>query len=466
MQTLFNLKDPALETIHYQNKDSFVPAATVLVEKILEEITNKQYKNDLDVVTNSKHVKSLNLLIKNRFGLDCDITDKKIFTGSVATVYAPVSVEMTDYTLFDMSFDLQRELAMYVEEKKDLLLAKVIKKSTVNFKHARVTNYYSGIRVHISIGFFTLCNKIRAQAKEIVAVLLHEIGHVFMGFSYHYKLNAINLTAVSVIDEINNNNIDKAVYILNNNIQNKKDIIINNNDKKIRYDISAAIVNQYIDLNKEFKYNYLDINNEAVADNFAVRFNVGRELVSALDKLDTWCAQEYGTSEKRFYSKFYTETDTISILENEIDPNDLSFRNVVKVIATFSLYLLVSLSLLLGGYIIGVIASVLFFANITSGLGSYDKAYDRFKRIKFAIINNLKDLTLNKRIIKDLIDQIDFIDEVIKKYPEDGRNFIEKFIETMFSEGRSAKYYREMQQDIEELLNNKLFIHAAKLKVS
>jgi len=56
-------KQLANETIYYQNNDPFVDEATIILDKIENEINTGLYKNNYEVANNSKHIKTLSYLI-------------------------------------------------------------------------------------------------------------------------------------------------------------------------------------------------------------------------------------------------------------------------------------------------------------------------------------------------------------------------------------------------------------------
>ena len=96
---------------------------------------------------------------------------------------------------------------------------------------------------------------------------------------------------------------------------------------------------------------------------------------------------------------------------------------------------------------------------------TYDFPIERYNRIKNSIINNLKNKHLPKVLVKDLLEQYYFIDEVMNKsmYFKGVLPIIADFI---IPENRNNEYYIGLQQTIENNLSSVLFLKSAELKIS
>jgi len=438
-------KQLANETIYYQNNDPFVDEATIILDKIENEINTGLYKNNYEVANNSKHIKTLSYLIKNRFGLDCSITNSKVFMGNTAAIFVPVSVNMLDYTLINLMYISNIEQRNYLQKHQEMLTTLEVSKSVISFKYATVNGYYSKLPTVINLDLLTLYKKIGLTSKEIVAVLLHEIGHLFMGLNYHYRTSVNNLIVSTVIDELNKNNVEKAVYILNNNITDpKQKVAYSIKEDSVRYDISSYIFHQTMNINDEYRYMSLSTNNEAMADNFSTRFNLGKELVVSLDKMDDWFLREYGISDKSFTNNIRHNTE----LNETVD--------------FLSMYSFINVPLYILNHVfvnVAKVATAIFFIYDV-----HDRSNARFLRIKQALINKIKNKNIDKKIAVDVLNQLEVIDKIMNEYSNDDRLVVEKIFETIFGVGRDIKYYRNMQKDIELFLNNELFVKATKLK--
>lgn len=426
------------ETIFYQNKDSFVSSAEQLIESIFAEVDKKGYRSDRAVVEGCDKLDLLSALIKNRFGVNASIVRNKTYLGNIAAVYTPVSVQMIDYTLFDLMYVHNQELRRYLEKNITMLLSEEAKKSVVNFKMAKISGYYSKLGIYINLDLYTLYKKVKLTAREVVAVLLHEIGHIFMGFSYHYRINQLNLNTAVVVDELNKNNVERAVYLLNNDIQSKEDFLDIRTDSKVRHDIAFATVARYVDLSMNYRYLYSMSNNESMADNFATRFNVGKELVSSLEKMNTFILAEYGIA--GFNVKI--EKSRGAEFEQTMQATVLDLVDVFGMVAVKVQTRVIEPILLL----------------FSSGFYTYDNTYDRYRRIKTAIIHNLKTLSHDPKLQKDLLAQLDYIDTELKKYKADSENgvIVDLFLSLFIPRYKQGVRFKKMQHTIEEFLNSDL----------
>lgn len=437
---------PAVEQIFYQNKDSLPSQLEELVSKVYDAIDDKGYKSDKDVLENCKTIQVLSTAIKNRFGLNAEIVTRKLYTGNIAAVYTPVSVQMVDYTIFDLAEVANKELRGYLEKSATMLLSEEVRKSVVNFKLAKISGYYSKIHIYINIDFYTLYKKVKLTARELVSVLMHEIGHIFVGFSYHYRVNQLNLNTAAVVDELNKNNVEKAIYLLNNDIKNKDDYLVMKSDTKVRYDIAFATAQRYIDLSMEYRYLYTWTNNESMADNFAVRFNLGRELVSSLEKMNVYIAEEYGVS-NFMTTKAKADSDMFSFVMETVL---LSFTDIFS-----SIFKSIHAA---------TIAPILML--FSDSFFTYDNTYDRYKRIKLAVINNLKNVSKDSKLQKDLIRQLDYIDTQLKLYKEQSENgVVTDLLLTLFiPKYKQMMRFKSLQNNIEELLNSDILYLTSKLE--
>lgn len=434
------------EQIFYQNRDSFVESATSIIDNIYKEIDKKGYKSNKEVLENCDELGLLGVAIKNRFGLNVSIAKDRAYTGNLAAVYTPVSVQMVDYTWFDLTHVHNKELRRYLEQNSSMLLTKEANKSIVSFKLAKITGYYSKFAVYVNLDIWTLFKKIQLTPKEVVAVLLHEIGHLFVGFSYHYRINQLNLNTSVVVNELINNNEEQAIYVLNNDIKNKEDLLSIRTNTKIRHDIAFAILSRYIDTSMQYRYYYSVSNNESMADNFASRFNVGKELVGSLEKLDLYFLKEDGIAG----FSFKREQKIGAQLEQTMQATVLDLLGIFPVIARVTNT--------------SVIEPILLV--FSSNIYTYDNTYDRYRRIKTSIINNIKTLSHDTKLQKELIEQIDYIDSVLKKYKDQRENgIVADLLFTLFIPSyKEGQRFKKMQNNIEEFLNSDLTYLTLKLE--
>jgi hypothetical protein len=182
---------------------------------------------------------------------------------------------------------------------------------------------------------------------------------------------------------------------------------------------------------------YDETNFENLADSFASRFNLYKDLVSGLNKLNSKAGVTMENTVTSYAILYFIQILMFGLMLVFITP-------------------------------IGAIIFALLFITMYKSNASilvYDKPVDRYNRIKNSLINNLKNINMSEDLIKDLLDQYIFIDEIIQKtgYFE---GVYKHIADLVFTSNRNSNYYIKLQQQIENGLNNMLFVSAAKVKVA
>ena len=442
------MKSIANEMIHYQNNDKFPERLTAIVENIFKQIDSKKFKNNRELLTKSEFAPLIQKLIRERFNLNVE------FDAEFSEYYmAAIIPFMSDYLSSVSSVnnlgpkvlsDLFAGINIFkhyqkIEKERESYFARIHnRKGFIDKKHARVGGYLADVKHYLLINFFMLKAEDETPA-EVAAIILHEIGHAFTGLETHHRLTTGNATIMDVLNNINKNQSDKAIYTFKKNFDAKDlEKAALDNNKEIT-DFYGKVANTYLgELNSQLINNkYDETNFENMADSFAVRFNMGRELFTSLHKLH----ERHGMVTQRT-SMFYW---TILMIE----------------------FLLLSIQfIILGPAVMGVVALILLaFTNMPAGHMTYDHPVDRYNRIKNGIVNNLKNDKLPYSTAKDLIEQFLLIDSVMKHSTE-FKGIVDTLFDPLDFVNRSDNYYIRLQQTIENSLNNILFVKSAQLRVS
>ena len=442
MQTL------ALELIGYQNNDPFPGKLTSLLNSIYKDINNNVYKNNKEIITKAPQIKSIEKLIKERFNMNV-IFDKELHEYIPAAIIPFLSDYLTEATalknisastlgnLFG-STNIFKHIKSLDKEKEDYFKRIHNRKGFVDLKNARVGGYLADVKNYLIINFFIL-KKEGITTEELCAIILHELGHAFVGLETHHRLSTTNSTIAEVLNDINNNKVDKAYYTFKKkfDIKDIENASLGNNNEVV--DFYGKIANTYLgELNSQLINNkYDETNYENLADGFASRFNVNRELVSGLNKIHL----NYG-----------------STLEN----NRMIYSTLFIIDLTLHLMLLA-----LTGVIGVVLCSYLMLAiyGNRNNTMTYDFPIERYNRIKNSIINNLKNKHLPKVLVKDLLEQYYFIDEVINKSMY-FKGVLPRIADFIIPENRNNQYYIALQQTIENNLSSVLFLKSAEVSIS
>ena len=182
---------------------------------------------------------------------------------------------------------------------------------------------------------------------------------------------------------------------------------------------------------------------EQRADNFAARFGYGKQLVLGLDKLSSM-----DPAKSRSLRIFVNMTYLVSVVA----------------IASLIFGLLATGSVFLGLLFVAYKYLFLSFYREDMQDHTYDGLKQRYLRVRQDVIDQLKQMTLDKDKTRELLAAISTMDAVIK----DTSTF--KAIGTtvanfLFSGSRKATQSIEDQQLLEAMASNDLFIQSAELRV-
>lgn len=436
----------ALELIQFQNKDEFPDRLTSVVTSIYKDIDSNKYSTNEKLLKESKDITRITQLIKDRFNLTV-VIEPVLSNSNIAAIYP----FMSDYLLntnslnnatvdiLSKTYGVNKEFKAVediVKEKNKIHRNIHGKKGSVDFKNARVYGYLAETKHFLLINFYAL-KDIGLTPGEISAIILHELGHAFVGLSKHHRLTTTNSIILDIVEELNGNNKDKAYFIYKKHFD-KKDMekAQLGSDKELP-DFYGKVARQYIEvLSSEFiNDSYDKVDFEATADDFATKFGMGKEIVSGLDKVSE--TYGYTTSSKGlYYLLVFTEATIGSLLLGVLG---------------------------VSGGLIGLAALTILFGN-KSDTTVYDFPIERYERVKRGIANNLKDRSLPKSVTKDLLDQYKFVDDVIKN-TNHFKGILNILGDTFIPKVRSGLYYSRLQQTIEVGLNNELFVRASQLKI-
>lgn len=433
--------------IRYQNNDTFPLKLTEKIEYIYKEIGNGIYTDNKTLTEKSGYIKEIQKMLRNRFNMNI-IFDKELHVFYPAAVIPFFSDYLADLSsLKNIGSDKFSSLFKFhdiykhvgeIKKEKNAIIAKLHnRKGYVDMKNARVGGYLSEVKHYLIIDFFAM-KDLEITPSELSAVILHEVGHAFTGLEYHHKLETTNSTIADILNEINNNNPDKALYIFKKRFTDKEFQELSVNNSKEINDFYGKLALAYLNEIKTQMGNskYDETNFENLADSFAARFNLGKELVSGLNKLN----RKYG----------------LVVDNNKMIYSILLFVELLLCIMFLALFKV-------PGAIVMMALFIVLFNSSTSAM-TYDFPLERYNRIKNSIINNLKNLSLPSELVKDLLDQFIFINETIEKSMY-FKGLGEHIADIILSDNRNNNYYINLQQSIENNLNNLLYIKAQQISV-
>lgn len=435
----------SLETIQYQYKDRFESELKALLGSIYDSVKAKEYKTTNEIIAKHPAVKKIEALVMDRLGLNIEIT-KDLYVISPAAVIPFFGDYMRGYRTmgFYQTFgsgvkfgDILKKIEAIDKAKIAAMKKAHNKTGYVDLKHAKVGGYLSELRHYVLFDFVWMY-KANIDPNEQAGIMAHELGHAFDGLEEHYRLQTTNRAIFDILLDLRDGREDKALYRYRHTFSEAEFRHAQLSTSAERQDFCSELALRYMDT---IKSQYLDdkydeTNFENMADSFATRFGMGKDVVSGLHKLHL--------------------AGGVMLPRNGFG---YSVMTMVQVM-TAAMMLLIAPPFGALAYI-GV--SVFFMGKRNADL-TYDLPIDRYQRIKNTIVNAIKNTKLPVDVTKDLLEQIRFIDTLIEGFMNNETNLGDTIANLLSPSSRRAVYYVQLQQDLERNLNNPLFIKSAELR--
>lgn len=323
-------------------------------------------------------------------------------------------------------------------------------KGVLNLKEAKVSGAFAEIPVTINL-YTALLNKL--EPIECVAVFLHELGHAWTFFEflgiYTYR-NALLANTTKEYLECKSVE-EKRKFILKTNnaygISVPKELAETNDDDAVQVLLGVTGKRLY---NGVTSMMYDNTSVEAIADQFAVRFGVGKELTLALSKFaNSWRMITIHTFTYLGIALYWAIASITTLLGVATTIATAPFMTIMSIIV-FPLVALGSFDIANN------------FVKFANGASTYDTPQRRLMRIRNEMVSRLK-ATRNKGNIESIIKQLDEVKDYIEKADNYNNIFVKiyRFISSDFKSEEEKKIY---QQITEDLVNNSLYVSSAKFK--
>jgi hypothetical protein len=297
--------------------------------------------------------------------------------------------------------------------------------------------------------FHYLINDLKLSDREIVAIIMHEIGHGFTHIEYSYR--SVKNTAV-LVDTLKDN-------ILNKNKSHRDALIIayetafkdklTPEESKNVISVSIAVMNKYIRNSaymSESPHAYTD--SEQVADQFAGRFGLSADLAVALSHITG--SNGFGMDETTLILFIYSGMMMIYVIMS------LGVIGIPIVIGTAIIGYFI-------GYMITTILNAFIFKGDTSAAYTYDDNKRRMIRIKNELVRQLRISDLPKEDIGRFLSSIKTVEDLINLAPENKKKLMDKIYIFFSKDAKLFQQTKYAEQLIEDLLENDLHVAAAKI---
>lgn len=268
-------------------------------------------------------------------------------------------------------------------------------------------------------------------ARQKAAVVLHEVGHLFSYCEFMAGTATVNQALSSMSKALDHSGGVEEREIIMLSVKkalklpdlNEKELAKTTDKKIIEMVVISAVARES---RSQLGRSIYDSNSwEYLADQYAARCGAYRDLVTALDTL-------YRGS------------------------HNISFRSLPS-------YLFVEVLKI--AFLFFVPALTIILAAMDGTDAAYDRPGARMLRIRSQLIENLKDKKLDKEDVLRLEEDVRVIDTVLKDV-NDRRQFFELVWDVISPTARKDRNYTHLQQELERLATNDLFLKAAQLRVT
>lgn len=310
---------------------------------------------------------------------------------------------------------------------------------TVDKKDSRVYGGFSKLvcPVYLTTG---IINNEKYTNKEIAAVILHELGHVFAYFERLIDLVTVNYaisTATERLLKLESNvdrievlaELDKYAGV---NVPDKETIARSDNKGTIYTHLSCEVMKQRRNEEGNEVYSYRGF--EFSADQFATRHGAGPELVAALDKMNRamWLNPSY---------------------------MPWPLHIMVELVKITSHVIIITSAAMVGNPF-----AILGFIGIMLASRPMDKLYDdpaeRYARIEREMVSELKNRQLDDGRREQILDDLRVVRDISKDVV-DKAGYWETVWKYVIPSGKESRKRMEFQQSLERMANNDLYVASA-----
>ena len=423
----------AMEAIGFQGPEVANKLAAYLTD-IMQERTGKE-------ADASKARKDMIKYLKDTTGMKLDIT----FDTDMAPCTLPFHINPDTILGYKTLKDF------YVEESNATMkrLKEVKNRSHIDLDKGRVSGIFSEYETPIYMGYYAI-RSMRLTPREIAAILAHEVGHCLVAYEMAFRAVRTNQILAAASKAAAGGDKGQYEYVLKTaeEVLDLKsgmfDEIKETKDQKTVMTVIMGKAERKTHDDSLMGNTTYDITTfEALADNYAARLGLGKELVTGLEKL----YREFGAAE---------------------------FSSVARIAATmldiYSVVSMIGAVIAMGSNpIMGALYLGLNMWGLYARLDGrdhnnvYDKLTIRFKRVKEQIIQYLKDKSLPAADVKRSLESVAHIEKTIAQISE-YKGFLPAIFNMVDPASRAVNSARDIQQNLEAMVANDMYLKAAALR--
>ena len=319
-------------------------------------------------------------------------------------------------------------------------------KTFVDLKNAKVGGAFSTVPSKIYMGFRQL-KDMKLTAREVAAAFMHEVGHAFVAYELAFNTIQTNQILLALHKSLVAN--DQKLFEYSLKLTEKKlgpnSGVYNELKEETDTTVVTTVVMAKIQEKRVSELGtaaYDKTTYEALADNFATRMGLGRELVTSLEKIH----RLYGSPEYSGETRF--------------------MYNMIQI--TVATYLML-IGALVGSVLIIISGAPLVFLitwAVSDGAeyqNVYDKLKIRYKRVREQLISRLKVKSLAPELVKNILEDLKVLDKIIEQTGEFS-SILNVVGNIIYPSNWVLSSRKNAQRLLEELASNDLFIKAAQLR--
>ena len=319
-------------------------------------------------------------------------------------------------------------------------------KTFVDLKNAKVGGAFSTVPSKIYMGFRQL-KDMKLTAREAAAVFMHEVGHAFVAYELAFNTIQTNQILLALHKSLVAN--DQKLFEYSLKLTEKRigpsSGVYNELKEETDTNVVTTVVMAKIQEKRVSELGtaaYDKTTYEALADNFATRMGLGRELVTSLEKIH----RLYGSPEYSGETRFI-------------------YNMIQIIVATYFMLL----GAVLGSVLLMIAGAPLFFLitwSVSDGAeyqNVYDKLKIRYKRVREQLISRLKVKSLAPELVKNILEDLKVLDKIIDQAGE-FNSILNVVGNIIYPSNWVLSSRKNAQRLLEELASNDLFIKAAQLR--
>lgn len=423
----------AMEAIGFQGPEVANKLAAYLTD-IMQERTGKE-------ADASKARKDMIKYLKDTTGMKLDI----IFDTDMAPCTLPFHINPDTILGYKTLKDF------YVEESNATMkrLKEVKNRSHIDLDKGRVSGIFSEYETPIYMGYYAI-RSMRLTPREIAAILAHEVGHCLVAYEMAFRTVRTNQILAAASKAAAGGDKGQYEYVLKTaeEVLDLKsgmfDEIKETKDQKTVMTVIMGKAERKTHDDSLMGNTTYDITTfEALADNYAARLGLGKELVTGLEKL----YREFGAAE-------FSSGARIAA----------TMLDIYSVVSMISAVIVMGSNPIMGALYLGLNMLGLYARlDGRDHNNVYDKLTIRFKRVKEQIIQYLKDKSLPAADVKRSLESVAHIEKTIAQISE-YKGFLPAIFNMVDPASRAVNSARDIQQNLEAMVANDMYLKAAALR--